>query len=135
MTNKFLIDFAAWFFVWLRNNMGFTPQVYSPATRELPNQGMMHPTQMAEIALFKFIHPSVTDDDERLKVHREVCNLVRNFPLGDICKHLMQMKKDKRVYLGVKPALMFDELHRIGMPDETVAGFSYQNFMNYFNVI
>lgn len=90
--------------------------------------------QEQQASLFRFIHPSVTEDADRMKVHREVSNLVSNFPMVDICKHLQQMKKDKRVYLNVKPEVMFAELHRMGMPDEQTEGFSYKNFMHYFNI-
>ena len=92
-------------------------------------------TPEAETAgLFKYIHPSVVEDKDRLKVHREVCNLVRNFPIADICKHLQQMRREKLVYLSIKPEAMFDELHRLGMPDEQTQGFSYKNFMHHFNI-
>lgn len=84
--------------------------------------------------LFKYIHPSVVVQEERVKIHLEVQNLVRNFSLPDICRYLVQMKRDNKVYLNVKPEAMFEELHRLGMPDEETPGFSKKNFMNYFNV-
>ena len=87
-----------------------------------------------QVDLFRFIHPSVTDEAERVKVHREVENLVRTFPLPEICRYLMDMRKNCRVYLSVKPELMFDELHRMGMPDESTPGYSMKNFRSYFNV-
>ena len=87
-----------------------------------------------QLDLFKFIHPSITDESERIKIHREIQNLVRTLPLPEICRYLMGMRKNNRVYLTVKPELMFDELHRMGMPDETTPGFSMKNFRSYFNV-
>lgn len=90
--------------------------------------------QQEQTALFKYIFPSIVDDEERLRVHREVCNLVQNYPLTEICSHLMQMKKDEKVYLGVRPELMFAELQRLGMPGEDVTGYSYKNFMHHFNI-
>ena len=87
-----------------------------------------------QLDLFKFIHPSITDESERIKIHREIQNLVRTLPLPEICRYLMDMRKNNRVYLTVKPELMFDELHRMGMPDETTPGFSMKNFRSYFNV-
>jgi hypothetical protein len=92
------------------------------------------PAPEPQIEQFRFIHPSVTDEAERLKIHREVENLVRTLPLPDICRYLMEMKKNNRVYLTVKPEIMFEELHRMGMPDETTPGFSIKNFRSYFNV-
>ena len=79
--------------------------------------------------LFHFIHPSVTDDAERLKIHLEIKNLVRTLPLPEICRYMRQMRKDSKVYLNVKPEIMFDELHRLGMPDESNPGFTKKNFM------
>ena len=99
----------------------------------VPQSGFSHHSSH-EIPLFKFIHPSVTDDDERKKIHCEVQNLVRALPLPEICRYMRLMKSDNKVYLSVKPELMFDELHRMGMPDERSPGFTKKNFMNYFNV-
>ena len=71
---------------------------------------------------------------ERLKIHLEVQNLVRTLPLSEICKYLRRMYKKERVYLNVKTDAMFEELHRLGMPDESNQGFSLKNFQNYFNI-
>ena len=84
--------------------------------------------------LFHFIHPSVTDDAERLKIHLEIKNLVRTLPLPEICRYMQQMKKEKRVYLNVKIDSMYAELLRLGMPDDDIPGYSFKNFKNYFNV-
>jgi hypothetical protein len=92
------------------------------------------PVQSPSGELFKYIHPSVTDDNERLQIHREVANLVQTLSLPDICKYLWEMKTNNKVYLNVRPEAMFSELHRMGMPDETNQGFSKKNFMNYFNL-
>ena len=134
MFEKFIQEFAAWLLRWLLENVGVTPQVYYPVTEILPKPEVTPRTQRDEIPWFKYIHPSVTEDDVREKVHREVSNLVQNFPMVDICKHLQQMTREKRVYLNIKPELMFNELHRIGMPDEKNEGFSYKNFMHHFNI-
>ena len=87
-----------------------------------------------DIPSFKFIHPSITADDDKRQVHYEVQNLVQQFSMSDICRYLRQMSKEHRVYLNVKPEAMFAELHRMGMPSESTPGFSYKNFMNYFNI-
>ena len=84
--------------------------------------------------LFKYIHPSVTSLEEKQQISKEVQNLVRALPLSEICRYLRQMYKDKRVYLNVRTEAMFDELHRMGMPDESNQGFSQKNFQNYFNI-
>ena len=83
---------------------------------------------------FKYIHPSITSLEDKKQISNEVKNLVRALPLSEICRYLRQMYKEKRVYLNVRTDAMFDELHRMGMPDESVQGFSQKNFQNYFNV-
>lgn len=90
----------------------------------------------SDIALFRYIHPSVTDDAERLKVHKEVVNVVTSFPLPEICRYLIDMEKSRKLlYLSkIKPQLAFAELHRMGMPEENTDGFSYANFTKYYNV-
>lgn len=93
-----------------------------------------NPVKEDKEELFRFIHPHVTSDADRMQVHKEIMNLVRNFPLPEIARYMQQMRKENRVYLSVKPELMFDELHRLGMPDENTPGFTYKNFTNYFNV-
>ena len=87
-----------------------------------------------DVTLFKYIHPSITADEDKRQVHCEVQNLVQQFSMSDICRYLRQMCKEHRVYLNVKPEAMFAELHRMGMPSESMPGFSYKNFMNYFNI-
>ena len=57
MFNKFIQDFAAWLLRWLIENVGVTPQVYSPATDEHPKPEVTPRTQRDEIPLFKYIHP------------------------------------------------------------------------------
>ena len=88
----------------------------------------------SDIPLFRFIHPSVTDEAEQLRIHREVVNLVTHLPLPEVCRYLQQMKHDNRVFLCSKPEMMFDELHRLGLPPESTPGFSKKNFMNYYNI-
>lgn len=110
------------------NTDGVVPTVIEsdPATKSV----------QSNIALFRYIHPSVTDDAVRLKVHREVVNVVTSFPLPEICRYLMDMEKNRKLLFlsKIKPQLAFTELHRIGMPDENTDGFSYANFTKYYNV-
>jgi len=90
--------------------------------------------QVDEADFFKYIHPSVTSLEEKKQISNEVKNLVRALPLSEICRYLRTMYKEKRVYLNVRTDAMFEELHRMGMPDESVQGFSQKNFQNYFNI-
>lgn len=117
------------------NNYGTVNNFYGDSQAPADGAGKQEePSATPQVDLFRFIHPSVTDEAERVKVHREVENLVRTLPLPEICRYLMDMRKNCRVYLSVKPELMFEELHRMGMPDESTPGFSMKNFRSYFNV-
>ena len=116
-----------------QNNIGNQYNITYAATAPSQNHTEEKPDEPA-LELFKYIHPSVVDVEERIKVHKELVNLVRSLPLPEICKYLMALKRDNRVYLNVKPEAMFAELHRLGLPDETTPGFSYKNFTNYFNI-
>ena len=98
------------------------------------NTSSIAPECYSDIPLFRFIHPSVTDEAERIQIHREVVNLVTHLPLPEVCRYLQQMKHDNRVFLCSKPETMFEELHRLGLPPESTPGFSKKNFMNYYNI-
>lgn len=111
-----------------------TVNYYTTTTSTTETSAPSTDSAQSQVELFRFIHPSITDEAERLKIHREIENLVRTLPLPEICRYLMEMRKDSRVYLTVKPELMFEELHRLGMPDEKTPGFSMKNFRSYFNV-
>ena len=113
--------------------IGQQTNTYYATTTATAEETTAQPEQPS-VDLFKYIHPSVVVHEERIKIHLEVQNLVRNLSLPDICRYLVQMKRDNKVYLNVKPEAMFEELHRLGMPDEETPGFSKKNFMNYFNV-
>ncbi|MCQ2332833.1 MAG: hypothetical protein MJZ95_06545 [Paludibacteraceae bacterium] len=84
------------------------------------------------LKLCHFIHPSVIDDEEKIKIHKEIQNLVHcnNFP--NICSYLNSMADEKRILLPIDPNRAFSELHRMGMPGEENDGFSYKNFCKYY---
>jgi len=86
--------------------------------------------------LFRYIHPSVTDDAERLKIHKEIKNAVTQLSLPDLCRYLMNMEKSRGViYLSkIKPKPAFAELHRMGLPDVNNDGYTYSNFIKHYNV-
>lgn len=100
---------------------------------EAPSPSSSEP-YLAQDALFKYIHPSVSSDADKSQITREIQNLVSSFPLPEICRYLIEMKKSNRIYLNVKPELAFAELHRMGMPDEQTEGFAYKTFTKYYNV-
>lgn len=91
------------------------------------------PIASIEEELFHFIHPSVTNEDKRRAVHQEVKNLVRNYPLPEIFSHLDKMAKNERVYYKtLNHAVLRAELERLGLPNETQAGYSAKTFDKHF---
>ena len=89
-------------------------------------------TDMEEIELCHFIHPSVTDDKERMQIHREIENLVRCNTIPNICSYLSKMADDSRILLPIEPVSALKELRRMGMPGEDAEGFKYKNFAKYY---
>ena len=89
-------------------------------------------TDMDDIELCHFIHPSVTDDKERMQIHREIENLVRCNTIPNICSYLSKMAGDSRILLPIEPISALKELRRMGMPEEDAEGFKYKNFAKYY---
>lgn len=82
--------------------------------------------------LFRFIHPSVTDYDERVQIHKEVENLVCNNTIPNICVYLNEMSAKKRVLQPLETKIALKELRRMGMPGEDAQGFGEKNFQKYY---
>ena len=78
------------------------------------------------------IHPSVTQEQEKQKIHGELVDLVRNNAIVNICDHLKSMAKSKRILLPANPGNAMTELQRLGMPGTDKKGFSYKNFQKYY---
>ena len=78
------------------------------------------------------IHPSVTQEQEKQKIHGELVNLVRNNSIVNICYYLKSMAKSKRILLPANPGNAMTELQRLGMPGTDKKGFSYKNFQKYY---
>ena len=89
-------------------------------------------TDMDGIELCHFIHPSVTDDNEKMQIHREIENLVRCNTIPNICSYLSKMAGDSRILLPIEPISALKELRRMGMPGEDAEGFKYKNFAKYY---
>lgn len=82
------------------------------------------------------IHFKVIDNKEKVRIHKELKNLVRNYKtIGEICKGLKEMKDEGSIQLPWKIDNVMDELQRLGMPDENTRGFSYKNFENEYKKI
>ena len=89
-------------------------------------------TDMDDIELCHFIHPSVTDEKEKMQIHREIENLVRSTTIPNICSYLSKMAADSRILLPIEPVSALKELRRMGMPGEDAEGFKYKNFAKYY---
>lgn len=89
-------------------------------------------TILPDVELFHFIHPAVTDDKERVQIHKEVENLVRKNTIPNICMYLNEMAKEKRILQPIEPKIAMTELRRMGMPGEDAQGFSEKNFQKYY---
>ena len=85
-----------------------------------------------DIELCHFIHPSVTDDNEKMQIHKEIENLVRCNTIPNICSYLSKMAADSRILLPIEPTSALKELRRMGMPGEDAEGFKYKNFAKYY---
>ena len=89
-------------------------------------------TDMDDIELCHFIHPSVIDDNEKMQIHKEIENLVRSTTIPNICSYLSKMAADSRILLPIEPTSALKELRRMGMPGEDAEGFKYKNFAKYY---
>ena len=80
--------------------------------------------------LFHFVHPSVHGEEE-WQIHEEVKRLVARQGIQEICRHLLQMSKDKKLLLPHSPSTAYEELIRMGMPSGN--GFNESTFRKYYN--
>lgn len=106
-------------------------QPESDAKPSEPAQQTPTAAQTSNEDLFKYIHYEVTDDDERLHIHKSVCNIVRLPKMQQICKALAELKKDNKILSSVDQSAMLAELRRLGMPADQ-QGFSDQNFYSFY---
>lgn len=90
------------------------------------------PAEAMPTELFHFIHPSVTEEEQKLQIHREVANLVHKHSAQDICAYLNTMAAHDRVLLPLSLQSLLPELHRMGMPDTNTEGFAYKTLSKYY---
>ena len=79
--------------------------------------------------LFLFIHPSISDDQER-QIHNEVKRLVTRQGIQEICDYLKKLADDHKILLPMNMEKAYNELVRMGMPNGE--GFSLKTFMKYY---
>ncbi len=102
--------------------------------RQSPSDQTEHTIErIQEEKLFKYIHYSIIDDDERLRIHKSVCNIVRLPKMQQICGALKELIKEKKVLSTIDQGAMLTELRHLGMPADQ-PGFSDQNFYSYYKI-
>ena len=106
----------------------------SEAEDVTPAQEVVKSDETPDEELFKYIHVAVTDDNERLQIHKQVCNIVRLPKMKQICDELYLLIKKEKVLSTIKPDAMLVELRRVGMPPIDTPGFSDQNFYSNYRV-
>lgn len=102
--------------------------------QQSPSEQTEHTIErIQEEKLFKYIHYSIIDNDERLRIHKSVCNIVRLPKMQQICGALKELIKEKKVLSTIDQGAMLTELRRLGMPADQ-PGFSDQNFYSYYKI-
>ena len=111
-----------------QNSSGTVPNESKPDDR-LPADSLgTVPSESCE-ELFKFIHPSVTGNQER-PIHEEIKHLVARQGIQEICQYLLQMRRDNKILLPQSPSSAYAELVRMGMPHGE--GFNESTFRKYY---
>ena len=81
--------------------------------------------------LFKYIHYRITDDKEKLQVHKMICNIVRIPKMQQVCDALLELMKQEMILSTIDQCAMLNELHRLGLPSDQ-KGFSDKNFYSFY---
>ena len=79
--------------------------------------------------LFRFIHPSITEEQE-WEIHKVVKRLVSRNGIQEICQYLKELKKEKKILLPQSPSIAYAELVRMGMPSKE--GFNEKTFFKHY---
>ena len=82
--------------------------------------------------LFKYIHYEIVDEQERLSIHKQICNIVRLPKMTQICNALNELRKNRKILSTIEQSAMLAELRRLGMPGANRQGFSDQNFYSAY---
>lgn len=94
------------------------------------NQNINNNQNASDVELFHFIHPSVNEQEEMI-IHNEVKRLVKRQGVQMICQHLLQMKEDEKLLLPPNPSVVYNELVRMGMPQN--GGYNENTFRKYYS--
>ena len=96
---------------------------------EAPKNGLPHE---GKVRIFKYVHPNIIEYEEQRIISQTVGNLVSRFDMRTICEQLKKMEKENKLLLPKMPDPILEELHHMGLPDESVSGYSKSNFVKYF---
>ena len=99
------------------------------ANKQIEQKAEPATTTLCDEELFKFIHPSLTGEEER-KIHEEVKKLVTRQGIQEICKYLTKLESEEKIYLPQSADTAYKELVRMGMPNGD--GFRIKTFMKYY---
>ena len=83
------------------------------------------------VELFEYIHYRIVDEEERLRVHQMVLNIVALPKIPQVCAALKDLKQKELILSNIDPSSMLKELRRLGLPKGK--GFSDQNFYSAYN--
>ena len=89
------------------------------------------PDVKPEIPLFKYIHYKITEENEQLKVHKMVCNIVRLPKMQQVCDALVELMRQEQILSTIDQTAMLTELRRLGLPSD-LKGFSDKNFYSFY---
>ena len=92
-------------------------------------QHELEPTKENKDELFRFIHPSISEEQE-WEIHNVVKRLVSRNGIQEICQFLKELKKEKKILLPQSPSIAYAELVRMGMPKG--GGFNEITFRKYY---
>lgn len=92
------------------------------------NGASLH-TDVCDEELFKFIHPAITGEEERM-IHEQIKKLVIRQGIQEICQYLSKLESEEKIFLPQSADAAYTELVRMGMPDGE--GFSKKTFMKYY---
>lgn len=87
--------------------------------------------QPVQEQLFRYISPFVTDEAERLRIHKIICNLIASeYSMAELCRNLKNLEADGKIALNVAITAQYNELVRLGLVP-TRKGYSLKNYENY----
>jgi len=107
--------------------------VLTPLEPSSTSTSPLSPLATSPELLFKYIHPSVTSEQDRIQIDKTIRYLVK-LPMPNLCDQLKEMQRNKQVIAtSIQTKLLFEELHRMGMPDADTPGYSISNLQKYLS--